>query len=243
MKKAELIKKLSIAQKNTWIPIVENGDGDLTASKFSGKAYLKNGEKWPICKCCNKPMQLFVQLKIEDLPTAFKKEYILDKGILQAFYCTSTEPLCAADCEAYMPFSKAVLARIIEDDEKAVQIEIPEIDDYLSAKKIVGWKVQDDYPNSEELIDDFNIILTEKEATYLSIQLEKPISDDKLGGYPYWTQHGVNYPKCPKCSTKMKMLFQVDGFGHLGYEFNIRTGTAYIMQCPTHKNELTFFHQ
>lgn len=44
-----------------------------------------------------RPMQMFVQLNARGLPTEGARAL---GGLLQFFYCTSTDPECETDCEA-----------------------------------------------------------------------------------------------------------------------------------------------
>ena len=50
-------EKLASYRRTSWKPIVEDGDGPLDASKFSGKPWLSKDMEWPVCPDCNKPMQ------------------------------------------------------------------------------------------------------------------------------------------------------------------------------------------
>jgi uncharacterized protein YwqG len=91
--------------RRAWKPVVEDKDGSISASKFSGSPYLETGEEYPHCRNCNKPLQLFVQLNLKELPKQIGGEF--GEGLLQLFYCTSEEPLCDVECEAFFPLLKA----------------------------------------------------------------------------------------------------------------------------------------
>lgn len=87
-RKLDLLKsKLSHRKRKAWEPIVQEGDGAIAASKFAGKPWLNEGEEYPICPNCSKPMQLFLQLNLDELPNNLKSRF--GSGILQFFYCTN----------------------------------------------------------------------------------------------------------------------------------------------------------
>lgn len=87
--KLDLLKsKLSHLKRKAWEPIVQEGDGAITASKFAGKPWLNEGEEYPTCPNCSKPMQLFLQLNLDELPKHLKSRF--GSGILQFFYCTNS---------------------------------------------------------------------------------------------------------------------------------------------------------
>ena len=65
----ELRKKLSGLKRKAWLPIVEDGAGAITSSKFSGAPWLSPQEAWPNCSHCGQPMQLFLQLNLAVLPS------------------------------------------------------------------------------------------------------------------------------------------------------------------------------
>jgi uncharacterized protein YwqG len=100
--------------RRVWKPVVENKDGSILASKFSGSPFLETGEEYPHCRNCNKPLQLFVQLNLNELPDQIGGEF--GEGLLQLFYCTNQEPLCEVECEAFLPFAKSVLIRIVQPE-------------------------------------------------------------------------------------------------------------------------------
>lgn len=87
--KLDLLKsKLSHLKRKAWEPIVQQGDGAITASKFAGKPWLNEGEEYPTCPNCSKPMQLFLQINLDELPKNLKSRF--GSGILQFFYCTNS---------------------------------------------------------------------------------------------------------------------------------------------------------
>jgi uncharacterized protein YwqG len=231
-----LIHKIKQVERKAWIPETAAGDGSNVASKFSGTPYLSDNESYPICQNCSKPMQLFVQLNLSELPQAFQASVGINKGILQMFYCLSEEPLCEVECEAYFPFSKSTLLRIIDPaDEGRSDMDVSE---FFPAKTILAWNPIADYPNYEELIEMGFTFTADEESELLDSDTIIPTSGDKLGGYPSWVQ-GVEYPNCPKCNEKMQLIFQIDSMNNLPYMFG-DSGCGHITQCKEHKDVLAF---
>ena len=226
--------KLLPYKRAAWKPIVEDGDGWSLASKFSGVPYLKAGEEHPRCKNCRESLQLFVQLNLDELPEPARSEF--GDGLLQMFYCTSEEPLCEDECDAYFPFSESVLVRIVQPD--AAQTASPGVaptKEFFPPKLIVGWQESEDYPNPEEA-ESLGIELSEDEQEPLYEAF--PQTGDKLAGYPAWVQ-GIEYPNCPTCDKQMRLVFQIDSEDNLPYMFG-DVGCGHITQCETHKEQLAF---
>jgi hypothetical protein len=216
-------------RRSCWQPIVEHGDSPLH-SKFSGTPAVAPGESWPTCAHCGKAMQLFVQLNVAEFPPGFVGPWT--SGLLQLFYCTSRRPNCEIDCEAYFPFSKSVLARIVDGSLIAAP-ETPPAQQFPS-KRIIGWSRQDDYPSAQELEGS---PLSNDEIDALS-QSGYPVAGEKLGGWPAWVQH-VEYPSCPECGSPMSLVFQIDSEDNLPYMFG-DVGCGHITYCPTHPHRLAF---
>lgn len=231
-------EKLQSFEKPAWKPIVEDTDGSLTASKFSGTPWLAQPEDWPTCSNCKQPMQLFVQLNLSELPEPLQNHF--GTGLIQLFYCTSTEPLCEDDCEAYFPFSASVVVRLVAPESGKNEIVIPDIVNYFPARQIIGWEAcAPEWPMWEEAEDG----LTEAGVTLSAEEMEflddcRPELGDKVGGWPHWIQ-GVEYPNCPLCDTTMHYVFQIDSDDHLPHRFG-DSGCGHITQCPEHKEQLAF---
>ncbi|MBD2184184.1 DUF1963 domain-containing protein [Planktothrix sp. FACHB-1355] len=232
--------KLSSVRRSAWKPIVREGDGDLTASKFSGKPWLSAGETWPICPNCQKPMQLFLQLNLDQLPKSLKEKF--GNGILQMFYCTSTEPYCEGDCDAGES-AKIKLLRIVQPEAKSAKIEIPEIENLFPAKLIIRWEEIGDSPSWEDVESFFGITPNEENLDILDNYFGwRPEPGDKLAGWPDWIQ-GSSYPNCPTCNQTMtQFIFQLDSEDNITYMWG-DAGRGYLVQCPEHKEKLAFFWQ
>lgn len=220
-------------KRTCFIPKVEDGADDESNSKFSGLACLRRNESWPECPNCNQPMQLFLQLDSGDLPRELGRPY--GEGLLQFFYCTSSEPLCEVRCQAYFPFARSTLLRVIPPDDYVIPSQSP-VKDAFPVKNIIGWEPADDFPNLEEL-GDFDIELSDDECETL-MEAGFPLAGDKLSGWPAWVQ-GVEYPACPTCGTRMQHLFQIDSECNLPHMFG-DVGCGHITQCPNHREVLAF---
>ncbi|HTU26086.1 MAG TPA: DUF1963 domain-containing protein, partial [Pirellulales bacterium] len=59
---------LAKQRRSAWRPVAEQGDGPSTASKFCGAPWIGPDTPWPVCGSCKKPLQLFLQLDLDDLP-------------------------------------------------------------------------------------------------------------------------------------------------------------------------------
>lgn len=216
-----------------WFPNIVEDSSNPTASKFSGIPALSRDESWPCCASCNEPMQLFLQLNAKDLPEPEKN--VFGKGMLQVFYCTNWDQECEVNCEAFFPFSKSTLVRVV--DYKSEDIASPEetpVKGAFPEKKIVGWESKEDYPNWEEL-EDVGVTLNEEQSNLLC-DLEYPLPKDKFLGWPCWVQ-GIEYPNCPECGKSMKLIFQIDSEDNIPYMFG-DVGISHITQCENHKNKL-----
>ena len=231
---SESIEKLIEFKRTAFIPATKSNKATFSdKSKFGGLPYLRDEKDWPVCPNCKKNMQLFVQLNLKELPE--KKE----NGLAQLFYCTTSEPFCESDMEAFFPFSKSVECRIIETESESVQIE-PNLDELFEEKLITRWTSKDDYPHFEEyhqlgieleLEDDVYELMEERE-------IGLPIEQDKLYGWPYWVQ-SVEYPFDRKTETQMELLFQLGSEDNLPYMFG-DAGIGHLTQSPDNKEELGF---
>lgn len=227
-------QEIEVFKKSAWKPVVVEGDGSRLDSKFAGTPFIKMGEDYPLCGNCGKPLQLFLQLDLGKLPSAVGDEF--GRGLVQLFYCTSEEPLCEVDCEAFFPFAKSVLTRIIEPENLKSANENASYSGAFPPKLITGWKQTDDYPNWEES-RSLGIELADEDLDDF-LDSEFPVGGDKFAGYPMWIQ-GVEYPDCPICGEQMRLLFQIDSEDHLPYMFG-DVGCGHLTQCKTHKDQLAF---
>ena len=231
----ELEARIGPFERTAWVPDVVDGDGPRAASKFSGIPMLARDEAWPRCPNCSRPMQLFVQLSAAELP----KEHAgrLLGGFLQLFYCTSFEPPCESECEAYYPHSRSTLLRLLPAASAVEEHAGAPPSDAFPAKRIVGWRPVMDLPNWAEH-EPLGIELSDEESEALDQAGRVTLTGEKLSGWPFWIQ-GLEYPSCRRCERRMELLFQIDSEQSLPYMFG-DLGIGHITQCPEHLDELAF---
>ncbi len=152
------------------------------------------------------------------------------------FYCTSSDPLCEVECEAFFPFAKSEMVRIVQPDGKSCNAEILETEHFFPTRLIVGWEEVDDYPNWEEG-GNLGVRLSGSEWDDLAEQ-GFPQSGDKLAGWAHWIQ-SMEYPDCPLCGEKMRLVFQLDSNDNLPFQFG-DVGCGHITQCKMHTEQLAF---
>ncbi len=194
---------------------------------------MRTENDWPKCPNCKKNLQLLLQLNLKELPEKS------GEGLIQLFYCTTSEPLCESDLEAFFPFSEAVSCKRIEVEGNSQKTE-PFIDEIFSEKIIIGWTPVDDYPHFEEY-EQLGINLDLEDEVYELMderQIGLPIEKDKLFGWPYWVQ-SVEYPYDRKTQNQMELLFQFDSEDNLPYMFG-DGGIGHLTQSPDNEDELGF---
>jgi hypothetical protein len=219
--------------RRPFTPRTREGDGPVTASKFCGAALLLPGEPWPACPGCERPMHLFVQLDLATLPAGLR--YPHREGMVQLFYCTSAEPPCEVDHEAWQPFGKSTLARWLSPAQQAAAAAAPPrpypVGD--QAAVVEGWDqgppevpgFEEDVPPPPEGLDELDEALG-------------PRRGDKLGGWPSWVQ-GPEYPRCPRCKSRMVVLLQLESNGLCHHQFG-DLGAGHLSQCPNHPEVVAF---
>jgi hypothetical protein len=213
-----------------FVPVTEPGDGAIDASKFSGLAFIPEGQEWPACGHCELAMQLFLQLDLATLPE--RPHGLPAKGLLQVFYCTNFKRECDINTDAWDVFkeSAARVTRIVATGSRPTPVAVSPVPDAFPARRITGWKKVPDYPGYEEALD-------------LGYELPddvdpKTVEGEKLLGWPYWAQ-SPEYPACPECEARMAYLFQIDSDGNLPFMFG-DAGIAHVTFCPEHPEKLRF---
>ena len=69
-----------------------------------------------------------------------------------------------------------------------------------------------------------------------------PFGKDKLAGYPRWIQN-PEYPNCSICDRTMdRLIFEFASDDNIPYLWG-DVGTGYFLQCPEHKQQVTFLWQ
>ncbi|MDO8646936.1 MAG: DUF1963 domain-containing protein [Candidatus Diapherotrites archaeon] len=242
-----IFSKIAKFKRKAFLPITAQGDSGPLDSKFSGIPFLEEGEKWPVCPNCKKPMQLFLQLNLDEAKKQTKQD--CGSGLFQLFYCTSdTEPRCDTVCDGNVPEGTCELVRVIIPKGKPQNIVVPKLEpNQIKPVKITGWMEVEEFPSGTE-IQELN--LDEKIAE--DYELIEKIDDenntiqqkDKLGGWPFWIQSPWLL-ECKKCGKPMQLFFQLcsQAIPEASLDYFFCDGIGYIFQCPQHKEEVVFFYQ
>jgi uncharacterized protein YwqG len=216
-----------------WLPKTVDEDHGAAASKFGGMALISADYPVPTCPGCQQPMTLLVQLNAADLPAEMAGR--LHEQIFQLFYCTNGQTTCESDYEAYFPFSKSVVARLVPLVEPVAGFLAP---NGFAAKTIVGWVAFLELPHTEDWPALQGAISWDETERIMESEWYMCADNDKLGGWPHWIQ-GPEYPNCPDCGQQMQLLFQLASEDHLPYMFG-DMGIGHITQCPQHPQMLAF---
>ncbi|MGW1994899.1 ankyrin repeat domain-containing protein [Embleya sp. NPDC001921] len=216
--------KLAGVARPAWSPLVEaaHGENRSDASRFGGPPWLGTDEPWPVCGDCAASLTFFVQLDLATVPRRARAD--LGSGLLQLFHCIA--------CNPYRAFSRGHLVRIV--DATGGRSGIPPAGVGLFPERpIVGWaRAVKDYPYREA---DESALLPEERAVVFGLNRQ----GDKLGGWPNWVQDPA-YPKCPRGDHRMTQpVLQMDSGHGVPHRWG-DNGAGYIVQCPTHRDEVAF---
>ena len=225
------MSKMLEAGRPCWKPITTSGDGAVTESKFGGIPYIKNGEEWPLCGNCRQPVQLFLQLNGDTVPTI-----VPFSGLLQFFYCTNTRLECEVESEAWAPHAKSTLLRIVFPEAEHRHVSALPPSASFPPQAIISWEEILDYPHYEDAVA-LGIDVPDYLVDHI-VEAYHPEEGDKLLGWPSWVQ-GVEYPTCTQCQRQMRTLFQIASEDNVPYMFG-DVGTGHISICPNHPEELAF---
>ena len=241
-------------KRPAWLPVCEDRDGPLTASKFAGTPWLADGEPWPACGSCHRPLELFLQLNLSELPQEVSGRF--GSGLLQLFYCRHTSS--AGDCsgEGFEPFSDCQQVRVVQPTSSSGRPKVPAGVGAFSPRTIVAWDRIEDLPSwgdLEELglhlhLDDYNRLVW-IECPELELASEQfPLGTqfeyldgcnggDKLAGWPLRIQED-EFPMCRRCRRSMQYVFQYTG-DELPFMLG-DSGIGHITQCPDHPEVVAF---
>jgi hypothetical protein len=184
MTTAEIVKKLepwlAKHRRPAWKPVVEDGDGPATASKFCGMPWIAPDSPWPECGYCKEPLQLFLQLDLGDLPQELGQRF--GTGLLQLFYCTRGE--CQGN-GGWEPFADDLSrVRVAQPTGASLKASAPGQAGHFPAKRIVGWTRFTDLPmpcEHDELglkyTYDFGARTLRLECPELGFDLTNPMND------------------------------------------------------------------
>lgn len=240
-------------RRPAWKPVVSEGDGPATVSKFCGAPWIGPNATWPECGHCKKPLPLFLQLDLGDLPEELGGRF--GTGLLQLFHCTRD------DCQGvggWEPFADDLSrVRVVQPIGPTLTTSVAQQEGHFPAKKIVSWSRITDLPTPCEHDElglnytyDFGAGTLRLQCPELAYDLTYPMNDcraeqiaisepqDKLTGWPAWVQ-GVEYPHCPRCGCRMVNVFQLDSEDNISFMFG-DVGCGHITQCPDHKDVVAF---
>ncbi len=238
-------------RRPAWKPLIEDGEGAATASKFCGTPWTGPDAPWPDCGHCRQPLQPFLQLDLGDLPAELGQPFGI--GLLQLFYCTRDE------CEGYggwEPFADDLSRVRVVHPSGPMPAASPQRVSFPT-KRIVGWDRFLDLPKPEEHrelglkytydhkagtvrleCEELGLVFDSIRDAYLAENVANARLGDKLGGWPAWVQN-VEYPSCPRCERRMVFVFQVDSEHNVPFMFG-DAGCGHITQCPEHKEVVAF---
>lgn len=221
------MQQLEKYKRTAYIPITEEREKQFsTLSKIGGLPYLRHAADWPECPNCQRKMALFLQLNSEQLPI---KNH---DGILQLFYCINQEKECEIELEAFFPFSKAVVTRMVSPTETLAKVEYQPYE-VLKEMVIADWEAKEDYPSFEEF-EQLGIEIPDEVFELLEeTEFIQTLEGDKLLGWPYWIQ-SEEYPIDEETGQTMELLFQLDSEDNLDYMFG-DSGIGHLTQKTASK--------
>jgi uncharacterized protein YwqG len=216
----------------------------ITATYFGGQPYAENGDEYPVCPACRRPLAFICQI---DLTKGFheKPEGI---SLFSFFYCHECFPWGLSDDE-----KGSWLVRTYSDPgpEKFALITPPAEIEYPTGHCLASEEKITVYPNWE----DFSGLLPEVPDSFIERSPEPWDEYDAavkelggfndfatiIGGYPFWVQ-GSEMPECGVCGNEMDFLLQIDSEekADLGWG---DSGLVYFFYCKKHPGEIKFLLQ
>ncbi len=200
----------------TDLVIKKDKPANLEETCFGGKPVKSEGEsfEWPVCKCCNLPMQ-------------YQFRVTTKLGIEQIFMCQNDPGLCD-DWDA----NSGGNAVIIVKASNLVTVNPPS-EEYILSEAEDGALIES--VNSENY--------EEARAEWFEKNKESPRPVlGKLNGQPYWLQSDET-PSCVSCNEKMNFVGQFEegpnspgmNFGGGGiaclYDCEACTKGKFLWQC------------
>jgi uncharacterized protein YwqG len=245
---ATVLSKLAKFKRKSWKPIVRDGEDIPASSKFGGTPVLCQDENWPLCGACQSPMRFYLQLNSQELPQT--ADPLFEEGILQLFYCSSSQCDCNTDYPHY-PLNPRGLVRVIDFDLITSDVTPPKMIDpipssiheyFFKPRLISGWEEIDDYINFVEretigfYLNDYDDDFEPDEDEEYNLAHDLCYAKDKLAGWTDWANY-TEVAKCPICNSDMnKLIFQI------GCHDNVSWGddaSSCIFRCPEHLEQIT----
>lgn len=244
-------------RRAAWLPRVEDRPTSPRETSFCAQPWLNQVDDWPYCALCTRPLQLFLQLDLDSLPSELGAKY--GSGFLQLYYCRHTADGSCHGESGWEAFSDACSrVRIVRPTAESPSSITHNCDRNFPPRAIVGWDRIDDCPNPGEH-DELGLVYDYGFRNNTPAEIHCPELDihctgmrflnaaaegitshggDKLAGWPNWVQ-GVEYPHCPRCDALMQFIMQVDSEDHIPFMFG-DSGMGYVTQCPHHLDVVAF---
>lgn len=182
-----------IVAKDAYLPVVDTSSD--SRSCLGGSSVLRpKGQSWPVCKSCQTPLALLVQLDLANLPL----ETVKGVGLAQLFVCQNK----GSACDTYTESDPGVLVEVLKDMNALEAVSLPSSasEPVFEAGPISAWKKYNEDPSWEDRENQGGND-EENEATDTS-----PLHCDKLGGWPAWQQQN-EWPQ-GEGGERMELLFQ-----------------------------------
>jgi len=221
---------VQVLRRTAWVPFVEQYNPAMGGrNQFGGVPALQPREAWPECGKSGKPMHLFLQLDLAQIPEDMQPT-IGGSGLLQVFispdhieeYCGATETPEAGAKLGY-------LVRVIPTEQ--LNQAGPAMGPSYEPMSITFWHPVDDYPMTvDEVIQIYPKL--GKSDRLSAWDGQGCVWGEKMGGWPMWTK-GPGYMTCRECDAPMQVIFQFDSDVNMDYVWGNRLGgTAFVHQCP-----------
>lgn len=207
------------------------GAAPLLSTKFGGTPYSEEND-WPICGNCENPLSFIFQCNLADCP------HQKAQGLFTFFYCHECSPWGDDD------FEDAWLVRRYNAPDKASAFELDNDSPARTNPCSTQLQVAQSLPNWES-INDLAPEIAKLSASANSDEpwaayqqaLEQllggePELNTAIGGYPQWIQ-GTDFPSCPNCSKRTRLLAQIDSEEEAGIMWG-DSGMVYLFECPKH---------
>ncbi|MEM7111736.1 MAG: leucine-rich repeat domain-containing protein [Chloroflexota bacterium] len=248
-------------RRSAWQPVVEGPAPSLTASKFLGTPWLPVDAEWPTCPDCSAPMQLLLQIDLNELPQPLPQTF--GSGLLQLFGC----PIFLGIFGSFTSHEQEgfFFSQIVQPEGVGLTAVIPDEPWYKAGTAIKAWQEIADLPHwkayheryNPNALSEFEVVLggsmvlehqagprlelTEKINETVFEKFLVCATGNKLAGWPYWTQY-PEYPDCPICNSKMNYVYQIEWADYVPVDFG-DYGVVMIFQCPSHKEVTDWVYQ
>lgn len=223
----EVLKNLDHRKESCWIPVTRDGSGARCDSKYSGLPLLRKDEAWPGCPQCGKPMELFLQFNLGQLPEGHPLRE--RGGLVQLFFCVADKQYVG--CDTFQPPDHLLRFIVARDLDQLAPAEASPVHEPFPEKVIAGWRQEIDYPFDEEVLDGVSA------AAYDAFYGRYPLEGNKSIGWPRWPQF-EDYPSCALCGKEMTTsVFQIDSKHNVPYWFG-DAGNCHVCMCEKHSEQI-----